>query len=220
MIQVALKNIIAPDREEIERDRLLRFCRRSRRGSLFRAGLKSPSPKKAKKAQLRMRSGSFIVGERLTHSFHPHKVDLSFAKRAKGRSSCRKLSFAAKVSAIVALTPEKHLAKTHPRMAELIARARRFERNMAPLVRPFDALAESIAYQQLSGKAAATIWGRVKALYPRRKWLDPKLVLATSGRNVSRSGTFPFENARVERSRRENPGWHRPERTRARENER
>ena len=37
-------------------------------------------------------------------------------------------------------------------MAELIARARRFERNMAPLVRPFDALAESIAYQQLSGK--------------------------------------------------------------------
>ena len=32
------------------------------------------------------------------------------------------------------------------------------------LVRPFDALAESIAYQQLSGKAAATIWGRVRAL--------------------------------------------------------
>jgi 3-methyladenine DNA glycosylase/8-oxoguanine DNA glycosylase len=40
------------------------------------------------------------------------------------------------------------------------------------LLRPFDALAESIAYQQLSGKAAATIWGRVRALYPKRKWLE------------------------------------------------
>ena len=88
----------------------------------------------------------------------------------------------------MALTPEKHLAKTHPRMAELIARARRFERNMAPLVRPFDALAESIAYQQLSGKAAATIWGRVKALYPRRKWLDPKLVLATPDETFRAAG--------------------------------
>ena len=48
MIQVALKNVIAPDREEIERDRLLRFCRRSRRGSLFRAGLKTCRRKKRK----------------------------------------------------------------------------------------------------------------------------------------------------------------------------
>jgi DNA-3-methyladenine glycosylase II len=88
----------------------------------------------------------------------------------------------------VPLTPEKHLSQTHPRMAELIARARRFEQNLAPLVRPFDALAESIAYQQLSGKAAATIWGRVKALYPRRKWLDPKLVLATPDETFRAAG--------------------------------
>ncbi len=81
---------------------------------------------------------------------------------------------------IMPLTPEEHLAKTDPRLGELIARARRFEQNTAPLVRPFDALAESIVYQQLSGKAAATIWGRVKAIFPRRKWLDPKLVLATA----------------------------------------
>jgi len=31
---------------------------------------------------------------------------------------------------------------------------------------PFLALAESIAYQQLNGKAAATIWGRFEALFP------------------------------------------------------
>ena len=73
-------------------------------------------------------------------------------------------------------------------MAELIARSRRY--NIAPLlaIRPFDALAESIAYQQLSGKAAATIWGRVRALYPKKKYLDPKLVLATPDRKLRAAG--------------------------------
>jgi DNA-3-methyladenine glycosylase II len=65
-------------------------------------------------------------------------------------------------------------------MADLIARSRRY--NIAPAVsiRPFDALAESIAYQQLSGKAAATIFSRVRGLYPKTKWLDPTKVLATA----------------------------------------
>ena len=73
-------------------------------------------------------------------------------------------------------------------MAELIARSRRY--NIAPslTIRPFDALAESIAYQQLSGKAAATIWGRVRALYPKKKYLDPKLVLATPDRKLRAAG--------------------------------
>ena len=43
-------------------------------------------------------------------------------------------------------------------MAELIARSRRYNITPAISVRPFDALAESIAYQQLTGKAAATIF--------------------------------------------------------------
>jgi DNA-3-methyladenine glycosylase II len=83
---------------------------------------------------------------------------------------------------------EAHLSRSDPRMAELIARARRYELHAAVLVRPFDALAESIAYQQLSGKAAATIWGRVRALYPKRKWLDPKLVLATPDEKLRACG--------------------------------
>jgi DNA-3-methyladenine glycosylase II len=65
------------------------------------------------------------------------------------------------------------LKTSHPRMAELIARSRRYSITPAISVRPFDALAESIAYQQLTGKAAATIFGRVRALYHKRKWLDP-----------------------------------------------
>jgi 3-methyladenine DNA glycosylase/8-oxoguanine DNA glycosylase len=82
----------------------------------------------------------------------------------------------------------RHLSATDARMAELIARSRRY--NIAPslVIRPFDALAESIAYQQLSGKAAATIWGRVRALYPKKKYLDPKLVLATPDRKLRAAG--------------------------------
>jgi 3-methyladenine DNA glycosylase/8-oxoguanine DNA glycosylase len=73
-------------------------------------------------------------------------------------------------------------------MAELIARSRRY--NITPMVsiRPFDALAESIAYQQLSGKAAATIFGRVRALYPKRKWLDPEQLLATPDETLRAAG--------------------------------
>ena len=73
----------------------------------------------------------------------------------------------------------RHLASTHPRMAALIARSLPYNVKPALSIRPFDALAESIAYQQLSGKAAATIFGRVRALYPRRKYLDPEKTLAT-----------------------------------------
>ena len=82
----------------------------------------------------------------------------------------------------------KHLAATDPRFAALIARARPYEPRAAVLVRPFDRLAESIAYQQLSGKAAATIWGRVRALYPRRKWLDPQQVLETPDETLRACG--------------------------------
>ena len=82
----------------------------------------------------------------------------------------------------------RHLAATDPRVADLIARSRRYKISPTSGMRPFDALAESIAYQQLSGKAAATIWGRVRALYPRKKYLDPKLVLATPDDKLRAAG--------------------------------
>jgi DNA-3-methyladenine glycosylase II len=81
-----------------------------------------------------------------------------------------------------------HVARSDPRFAALIKRARRFDVETNELVRPFDALAESIAYQQLSGKAAATIWGRVRALYPKRKWLDPEAVLKTPDETLRACG--------------------------------
>ena len=85
-------------------------------------------------------------------------------------------------------TPEEHLASTDPRMAALIARSTRYNVKTGGPLRPFDALAESIAYQQLSGKAAATIWGRVRALYGKRKYLDPKVVLETPDEKLRGAG--------------------------------
>ncbi len=97
------------------------------------------------------------------------------------------------------LTPEQHLAASHPKFAALIARSRPYEVKRERLRRPFDALAESIAYQQLSGKAAATIFGRVRALYPKRKWFSPELVIATPdeifrGAGLSRSKTIAIKD--------------------------
>jgi DNA-3-methyladenine glycosylase II len=80
------------------------------------------------------------------------------------------------------------LRGSHPRMAALIARSRRYEIKPPVSIRPFDSLAESIAYQQLNGKAAATIWSRVRALYPNRKWLDPAKVLATPDEKLRGAG--------------------------------
>src|SRR6202162_4358979 len=82
----------------------------------------------------------------------------------------------------------RHLSATDARMAELIARSVRYNIEPSLSLRPFDALAESIAYQQLSGKAADTIWKRVRALYPGKKRLDPKLVLATPDKKLRAAG--------------------------------
>ena len=82
----------------------------------------------------------------------------------------------------------RHLSASDPRMAALIARSRRYEMVPSLSLRPFDALAESIAYQQLSGKAAATIWKRVRALYPGKKYLDPRAVLKTPERKLRAAG--------------------------------
>jgi 3-methyladenine DNA glycosylase/8-oxoguanine DNA glycosylase len=64
-------------------------------------------------------------------------------------------------------------------------------------IRPFDALAESIAYQQLSGKAAATIWRRVRALYPKTKWLDPAKVLSTPDEKLRAAGLSRAKTAAI-----------------------
>jgi DNA-3-methyladenine glycosylase II len=58
----------------------------------------------------------------------------------------------------------KHLAERDECLKRLIAETIPFQMDQDPLQSPYEALLEAIAYQSISGKAAATIYGRVKAL--------------------------------------------------------
>ena len=58
----------------------------------------------------------------------------------------------------------KHLAERDECLKRLIAETAPFKMDQDPLQSPYEALLEAIAYQSISGKAAATIYGRIKAL--------------------------------------------------------
>jgi DNA-3-methyladenine glycosylase II len=58
----------------------------------------------------------------------------------------------------------KHLSECDERLAELISATAQFQLEEILAESPYEALLEAIAYQSISGKAAATIFGRVKAL--------------------------------------------------------
>lgn len=59
-----------------------------------------------------------------------------------------------------------HLRAADPRLAAIIDTVGPFRMQLKVSRSLFGSLAEAIVYQQLSNKAAATIYGRVEALYP------------------------------------------------------
>lgn len=59
-----------------------------------------------------------------------------------------------------------HLEAADPRLATIMDMVGPFRMELKHSRSLFGALAEAIVYQQLSNKAAATIYGRVEALYP------------------------------------------------------
>ncbi len=86
-----------------------------------------------------------------------------------------------------------HLRQKDPKLAAVIDRAAAPELLLDRTESTFQALAQSIVYQQLSGKAAATIFGRVRDLFPRRKLTPEGLRDATDealrGAGLSRGKT-------------------------------
>jgi DNA-3-methyladenine glycosylase II len=81
-----------------------------------------------------------------------------------------------------------HLTGADPRLGELIARAGAFTMRPAPTQSMFGALAESIIYQQLSGRAAETILRRVVALYRPRRFPRPVDILETPSERLRAAG--------------------------------
>src|SRR5206468_11442987 len=55
-------------------------------------------------------------------------------------------------------------------------------------VSPYMSLVRAVAHQQLTGKAAQTILGRVLALYPGKKFPSPEDLLRTPNRKLRAAG--------------------------------
>jgi methylated-DNA-[protein]-cysteine S-methyltransferase len=81
----------------------------------------------------------------------------------------------------------RYLCARDEKLAALIARAGPFTLRLKETEGAFLALAESIVYQQLHGKAAATILGRVKALFARPAF-TPKDILGAAEPDLRAAG--------------------------------
>lgn len=82
----------------------------------------------------------------------------------------------------------KHLSKVDKILARVIRRVGPVPRFPRERVSPYQALVEAVVYQQLTGKAAATILGRVKALFPGRKFPPPAELAAMKDRTLRGAG--------------------------------
>jgi DNA-3-methyladenine glycosylase II len=71
-----------------------------------------------------------------------------------------------------------HLRTVDGKLAHVIDR--HGHPTLEPATNAVQSLARAIVSQQLSGKAAQTIWGRVLALYPGQRFPRPSAILATT----------------------------------------
>jgi methylated-DNA-[protein]-cysteine S-methyltransferase len=81
-----------------------------------------------------------------------------------------------------------HIRKVEPALGQVIDAVGSFDLRVDPAHSLFSALARAIVYQQLSGKAAATIFGRVKALFPKAKVLGPQHILGATDEQLRGAG--------------------------------
>src|SRR5262249_57710478 len=85
-------------------------------------------------------------------------------------------------------TAVRHLAEHDDRLARLIAETRPFELALQAARSPYEALLEAITYQSISGKAAATIFARVKALGGNGHLPPPAAMLALRAPTLRQGG--------------------------------
>lgn len=81
-----------------------------------------------------------------------------------------------------------HLSKDDAKLAALIGNVRDFHLNIDELESPYEALLEAIVYQSISGKAARTIFARVKALGANGRPPSPQQILAATPETLREAG--------------------------------
>jgi DNA-3-methyladenine glycosylase II len=91
----------------------------------------------------------------------------------------------------------RHLKRRDKQLAELIRRAGPFTLRPEKLHSPLHALFRAIVYQQLSGKAAATIMGRVMEHFPGKRGLTAPAILATPDAALRAAGMSSAKVAAV-----------------------
>ena len=84
----------------------------------------------------------------------------------------------------------EHLGSVDKKMGKLIMRVGPFRMKLQQITTsPFESLARSIVYQQLTGKAAATIYGRVQEIFGSSGTLPhPKKILQTPDETLRAAG--------------------------------
>jgi DNA-3-methyladenine glycosylase II len=85
-------------------------------------------------------------------------------------------------------TAMQHLAAKDKRIAELIQSTQQFQLDEALAESPYEALLEAIAYQSISGKAAATIFARIKALSSTGRAPTPEEMLKLRKLTLRKAG--------------------------------
>jgi len=82
----------------------------------------------------------------------------------------------------------KELCRVDRRLAKIIRRVGSFPTKRQKPQLPFQSLLQSIVYQQLAGKAAQTIFGRVKALAADGKFPTPQEILLMDATKLRAAG--------------------------------
>jgi 3-methyladenine DNA glycosylase/8-oxoguanine DNA glycosylase len=89
----------------------------------------------------------------------------------------------------------RYLAESDARLGELMERVGPFTMRPVPTQSLFAALARSIVYQQLSGKAAGTILGRTVQLFAPRRFPTPRDLLQAPAERLRAAGLSAAKTA-------------------------
>ncbi len=91
----------------------------------------------------------------------------------------------------------RHLADSDPALGALMARVGAYGLRTRPAQSLFAAVARAIVYQQLSGAAAATILGRVVAIYAPKRFPSPRDILDTPPERLRAAGLSTAKTAAI-----------------------
>lgn len=82
----------------------------------------------------------------------------------------------------------RHLCAADPTLARLISRVGAFRLRLAPFRSCYEALGEAVIFQQLTGRAARTILGRVKASIGGARFPAPRALLTAGEERLRQAG--------------------------------